>query len=402
MKRAPFSEKRLLIVTPVYPNEEGSYQGGVFVKDQVDVLKQHFREVIVIAPVLRSFGLLPEDAFCSDYRYGNVRVYYPRSVYIPWPLYRRFGLGPLYYDTRCRAVERLIRQEQIEFDLVHTHFTWPSADIGRHLKEQYGVPVVVTAHGYDAYELPFLNEIWEGRVRTVLNAADAIITVSRKNEECIRSLGVTKPVHVIPNGFRSDLFYPRDQAECRRVLGLPLDRKILLAVGNLVEVKGHRYLVEAMAEVVKERQDVLCVIVGSGPLKGRLEGQVRTFGLGEHVRFVGGRPHEEIPVWMNACDAFVLPSLRESFGIVQIEAMACGKPVVATRNGGSEDILTSEETGYLVESAHLHSLAEKVNATLKKNWNDIFIAEYARSYTWTTVSTKISSLYRTMFPEYDC
>lgn len=402
MKMAPFSEKRLLIVTPVYPNEEGTYHGGVFVKDQVDVLKQHFREVIVIAPVLRSFGLLPEDAFCSDYRYGNVQVYYPRAVYIPWPLYRRFGLGPLYYDTRCRAVERLIRQEEIEFDLVHAHFTWPSADIGRHLKEQYGVPVVVTAHGYDAYELPFLNEIWEGRVRTVLNAADAIITVSRKNEECIRSLGVTKPIHVIPNGFRSDLFYPRDQAECRRALGLPMDRKILLAVGNLVEVKGHRYLVEAMAEVVKERQDVLCVIVGSGPLKGRLEGQVRDLGLEEHVRFVGGRPHEEIPVWMNACDVFVLPSLRESFGIVQVEAMACGKPVVATRNGGSEEILTSEETGYLVESAHLHSLAEKVNATLKKNWNDIFIAEYARSYTWTTVSTKISSLYRTMFPEYDC
>lgn len=393
MKMAPFSEKRLLIVTPVYPNEEGSYQGGVFVKDQVDVLKQHFREVIVIAPVLRSFGLLPEDTFCRDYQYGNVRVYYPRAVYIPWPLYRRFGLGPLYYDTRCSAVERLIRQEQIEFDLVHAHFTWPSADIGRHLKEQYGVPVVVTAHGYDAYELPFLNEIWEGRVRTVLNAADAIITVSRKNEECIRSLGVTKPVHVIPNGFRSDLFYPRDQAECRRALGLPLDRKILLAVGNLVEVKGHRYLVEAMAEVVEERQDVLCVIVGSGPLKGRLEGQVRALGLGEYVRLVGGRPHEEIPIWMNACDVFVLPSLNEGNPTVMFECLGCGRPFVGSDVGGVREIISSKDYGLVYKSGDAEDLAENILISLDYNWDYAFIVGYAENYSWKNIFKRIHHIY---------
>lgn len=365
MTTVSLSEKRLLIITPVYPDEDGTYQGGVFVKDQVDILRQHFQEVVVIAPILRSFGFLPEDSLCRDYQYENVRVYYPRSVYIPWPLYRRFGLGSLYYDARCSAVERLIKQEKIEFDLVHAHFVWPSADIGRHLKERYGVPVVVTAHGYDIYELPFLNEIWGKRVTSVLNAADAIITVSRRNEECIKKLGVTKPVYVIPNGFRSDLFYPRDQAECRRALGLPPDRKILLAVGNLVEVKGHRYLVEAMAEVVKERPDVLCVIVGSGPLKGKLEGQIKSLGLEEHVRLVGGKPHEEIPIWMNACDVFVLPSLRESFGIVQIEAMACGKPVVATRNGGSDDLFADGGIVPLVACGDPQGLAVQILNSLE-------------------------------------
>lgn len=389
----PLSEKTLLIITPVYPNEDGTYHGGVFVKDLVDAMRQHFREVVVIAPILRSVGLLPEDSLCRDYQYENVRVYFPRSFYIPWPLYRRFGLGSLYYDSRCSAVDRLIREKGIAFDLIHAHFVWPSAEIGRHLKERYGVPVVVTAHGYDAYELPFFNEIWGKRVRSVLNAADVIITVSRKNEECIRRLGVTQPVHVIPNGFRSDLFYPRDQGECRRVLGLPVDRKILLTVGNLVEVKGHRYLVEAMGRVVKEREDVLCVIVGSGPLKGKLERQIRDLGLEGHVRLVGGRPHEEIPLWMNACDVFVLPSLRESFGIVQVEAMACGKPVVATRNGGSEEIILSEETGHLVEPAHSNNLVENINMALEAKWNRVLIAESVACYTWDAVGTKISSLY---------
>lgn len=393
MAMTALSEKRLLIITPVYPNENGSYQGGVFVKDQVDVLRQHFQEVVVIAPILHSFGFLSEDSLCRDYQYENVRVYYPRSFYIPWPLYKRFGLGSLYYDTRCSAVDRLIRQKGIEFDLIHAHFVWPSADIGRHLKERYGVPVVVTAHGYDIYELPFLNEIWGKRATSVLNAADAIITVSRRNEECIRKLGVTKPVHVIPNGFRSDLFYPRDQAECRRTLVLPLDRKILLTVGNLVEVKGHRYLVEAMAEVVKERQDVLCVIVGSGPLKGKLEGQIKSLGLEEHVCLVGGKPHEEIPLWMNACDVFVLPSLKESFGIVQIEAMACGKPVVATRNGGSEDILVSEECGILVDTADVRDLTEKIQITLEWHWDSEEIFAYIEHFSWDSICNQIYGVY---------
>lgn len=393
MAMDPLSEKTLLIITPVYPNEDGTYHGGVFVKDQVDAMRQHFREVVVIAPILRSVGLLPEDSLCRDYQYENVRVYFPRSFYIPWPLYRRFGLGSLYYDSRCSAVDRLIREKGIAFDLIHAHFVWPSADIGRHLKEQYGVPVVVTAHGYDAYELPFLNEIWERRARAVLNAADAIITVSKRNEECIRRLGVTKPVHVIPNGFRSDLFYPRDQGECRRVLGLPLDRKILLTVGNLVEVKGHRYLVEAMGQVVKEREDVLCVIVGSGPLKGQLERQIRDLGLEGHVRLVGGRPHEEIPLWMNACDVFVLPSLNEGNPTVMFECLGCGRPFVGSDVGGVGDIISSDAYGHLVRSAHSGDLAENILLVLEEKWNSAMIATYADHYTWTSIIGDIRSIY---------
>lgn len=393
MTMTSFSEKRLLIITPVYPNEDGTYHGGVFVRDQVDVLRQHFREVVVIAPILRSFGLLAEDSLCKDYQYENVRVYFPRSLYIPWPLYRRFGLGSLYYDTRCEAVDRLIREKGIEFDLIHAHFVWPSADIGRHLKERYSVPLVVTAHGYDAYELPFLNEIWEGRARAALNAADAIITVSRKNEECIRRLGVTKPVHVIPNGFRSDLFYPRDQTECRRALGLPLDRKILLTVGNLVEVKGHRYLIEAMAGVVKERQDVLCVIVGSGPLKGKLERQIKSLGLEDYVRLVGARPHEEIPLWMNACDVFVLPSLNEGNPTVMFECLGCGGPFVGSDVGGVPDIITSSVYGSLVKPGNSNDLVEKIWTILEKKLDTIIIAEYAGSYAWNSIIRRILHTY---------
>ena len=396
-----FSEKRLLIITPIYPNEDGTYRGGVFIKGQIDVLNRHFREIIVIAPILHSFGFLPEDSLCRDYQYENVRVYYPRSVYIPWPLYKRFGLGPLYYDIRCGAVDHLIKQKKIEFDLIHAHFVWPSANIGQHLKERYGVPVVVTGHGYDIYEVPFLNDIWGKRVKSVLETADALITVSRKNEECIRKLGITKQIHVIPNGFRSDLFCPRDRAGCRKTLGLPPEKKILLAVGNLAAVKGQRYLVEAMAELVKEQQDLLCVIVGSGPLKGKLEQQIRSLGLEEHVLLVGGRPHEEIPLWMNACDVFVLPSLNEGNPTVLFECLGCGRPFLGTTVGGVPEIISSDSYGFLVEPASSDDLAKKILIALEKEWVSFMIAKYADRYNWTAIIRENLQIYDEVLSETD-
>ena len=96
---------------------------------------------------------------------------------------------------------------------------------------------------------------------------------------------------------------------------------------------------------------------------------------------------------MNACDIFVLPSLSESFGIVQVEALACGKPVVATRNGGSEEIIISEEYGYLVETRNAMQLAEKIIQALDKNWNEKVIREYASNFTWEKISKEIVSIY---------
>lgn len=343
-----------------------------FVKDQIECIAPEFERVDVCVrhnTLAEAANYLPLNSL-KPFRLrsildlselpGNVFIH-PRSLpYIPLDRMKK-SLG----DRLFRTVDDLMQREQIECDLIHAHFLWPNGYAGALLKEEYGIPLVVTAHGYDIYDLPFRDQDWRDRIVRTLEAADAIITVSRRNEECVRKLGVTKPVHVIPNGFRSDLFYPRDQAECRRALGLPPDRKILLAVGNLVEVKGHRYLVEAMAEVVKERPDVLCVIVGSGPLKGKLEGQIKSLGLEEHVRLVGGKPHEEIPIWMNACDVFVLPSLRESFGIVQIEAMACGKPVVATRNGGSDDLFADGGIVPLVACGDPQGLAVQILNSLE-------------------------------------
>ncbi|MGA9187610.1 MAG: glycosyltransferase family 4 protein, partial [Methanosarcina sp.] len=281
----------------------------------------------------------------------------------------------------------------LQFDLIHSHFTWSSGYVGAKLKEKYDVPFIVTAHGYDIYTLPFKDDEWKSKIEYVLNSADAIITVSNSNLECIKKLDVKTPVTVLPNGYREDLFYPADLYKSRKLLSLPFDKKIILSVGNLDEIKGHKYLIEALSDIVKKRKDVICFIVGGGKLEGKLNKQIKSAGLQEHVKLVGGKPHNDIPIWMNACDVFVLPSLRESFGVVQIEAMACGKPVVATYNGGSQEIITSEEYGFLVDLANPKSLVENILTALDKKWDDKKIRNHAEQFTWRFISQEILKIY---------
>lgn len=383
-------DKKLLVIAPSFANENNIFIRGIFVKTQLESLKKYFKEITVIAPVLFSFKILGKDKLCKNYSYDNIKVYYPRCFYTPVFNFK------ILIDNRFRVVENLIKKENIEFDLIHAHFTWPAGYIGVKLKEKYNVPSIVTARGYDIYDLPFRNKEWREKIEYVLNAADYDITVSNSNLECINKLNVKTPVEVIPNGFNSDLFYPRKINDCRKTLNLPPDKMIILTVGNLVEIKGHKYLIEAINEVVKYRKDVLCIIVGGGKLKGKLEKQIKKAGLESYVKLVGGKQHDEIPIWMNACDVFVLPSLNEGNPNVMFEALGCGKPFVGTKVGGVPDIITSEDYGMLVEPANPKELAEKILIALDKEWDMERIRSYAERFKLENKGNEILKVYESL------
>ena len=377
-----------------------SHQYYSFIKDQVEEISAYFRHVDVLVrykPIAEISSLLPIESFKPHRKRSaivlaglpeNVRVIPVPLYYLPTDSgYKRLG------EKHYRAVRRMITKHDIQADLVHAHFTWSAGYVGARLREEAGIPFVLTAHGYDIYDLPFRDAEWRENIKYVLDRADEVITVSASNLKCVRELGTEKPVHVIPNGVNLKLFYPRESGECRRVLGLPTDRKIVLAVGRLAEIKGQRYLVEAVGQLVSYRHDVICYIVGGGELRKRLDRQAHEAGLQDHVKLVGGRPYHEIPLWMSACDLFVLPSLRESFGVAQVEALACGKPVVATYNGGSESIVTCEDYGYLVEAADPGALCEKILAALDRQWDREHLLSRAEHFSWTSVAERIRRIY---------
>lgn len=167
-------------------------------------------------------------------------------------------------------------------------------------------------------------------------------------------------------------------------------------MGNLVEIKGHKYLIEAMKKVVKRRKDVLCIIVGSGKLKNKLKSQIETLGLKNHVKLVGGKLHQEIPIWMNACDVFVLPSLAEGNPTVMFEALGCGKPFVGTKVGGVPEIIASEDYGISVEFKNPKELAEKILIGVDTEWDYEKIRKYAEQFTWEYIAKEILKTYKTL------
>ncbi|MCQ1539535.1 glycosyltransferase family 4 protein [Methanocalculus taiwanensis] len=332
--------------------------------------------------------------YSSDYKIDlkdkpqNVNIYPVSIPYLPTDRgYKLLGEKHLY------RVKKLINENNINFDLIHSHFTWSAGYVGAKLKEEYGVPFVVNARGYDIYSLPFKDDEWRSKITYVLETADQIITTSESNLPYLKKLYITSPIHVIPNGFRDQLFYPRDIQRTRIELGLPSSIKILLAIGSLREIKGHKYLIGAMSKIKQFRDDVICVIVGEGELQNELQKIILSYGLQDLVFLKGGKPHHQIPDWLNSCDLFILPSLQESYGTVQVEAMACGKPVIATKNGGSEWIINSDKYGILVEPSNSEDLADKILVALDKEWDKEAILKYAEQFNWNKIAVDIKSIY---------
>ncbi len=385
--------KNLLVIAHSYKS---------FVKDSVDIISQYFGQINIfvrhnlfaeisnILPINYLRPFTEKNRIDLIYKPNNINILPTKIMYIPTRAgYLKLG------EKHFKAVDRSIQRNNIKkFDLIHSHFIWSSGYAASKLKEKYDVPFIVTAHGYDIYDLPFRDEEWKEKIKYVLNSADYIITVSGTNLKYINELNVKTPAKVIPNGFNSNLFYPKDLNDCRKILNLPVDKKIILTVGYLVEVKGHRYLIEAMHQVIKHRKDVVCVIVGCGILKNNLEKQIKNGGLENYIKLAGEKLHNEIPNWINACDIFVLPSLNEGNPTVMFECLGCGKPFVGTKVGGVPDIIISEDYGILVEPANSKNLAEKILIALDKEWSYEKISKYAKQFTWENIVKEILTVYQ--------
>jgi len=371
-----------------------------FQKESVESTAHFFQDVstlVRVNPLVEYSKYVPVGNFSHkrvDYKIDaaiippNCHVFMTPIIYLPVEYqYRKLG------EKHYKSVKKTIAKNNISFDIIHSHFTWSAGYAGARLKDETGIPFVVTAHGQDIYSLPFKNEFWREKISYVLNTADHIITVSDSNKSCIEKLDITTPVKVIPNGFPSKLFFPRDQQQCRLNLNLPLNKKIILTAGNFIPVKGQKNLIFAMDEILKTRDDVLCVIIGSGFLEPNLKREVTRLNLQSKVIFPGRQSHQEIAVWINASDIFVLPSLNEGNPTVMFEALGCGKPFVGTKVGGVPEIISSDDYGLLVKPADVGDLIDKIMMALDWEWDRDAILLYARRFTWENISEEIINIY---------
>jgi len=255
-------------------------------------------------------------------------------------------------------------------------------------------PYVVWGQGSDVY-LPgkFIKSI----SKLVLKNANTVIALTEDMKREMQKI-YSRDVSVIPNGIDLNNFKSVSRKKARSKLQIKEDEKIILFVGTLRPVKGVRYLIEAMSGINQECPKVKLLLVGDGVDMPYLKRIVKHLNLKEFVTFVGKVPNENVSQYMAASDIFVLPSLSESFGIVNLEAMTFGLPIVATRVGGLPEIIKDGANGFLVEPKNPRQIAEKILLLLEDNELKEIISKNnknkAKDYGWGGVVGKLEEVYR--------
>ena len=352
----------------------------------------------VIAPV-PYWPPLPGPAVFTQYRRvhyrhrsGGLEVHHPRILVGPAFMLHSFEGLPFYCGIR-RTADRLHRAHR--FDLVHAHFVFPDGWAAARLARRWRVPLIVTEH---ASWSPWLREHPRVGRRALEVAAQArwMIAVSRALRDNMAAfIGVSDRLVVIPNAVDHTVFTPGAR---RRP-----EKPRLLFVGLVRHVKGLDLLVRAL-RLLRDRGLVLpLAVIGESPFRGyqrdraAVEELIVSLGLSTQVDFLGGMPPQAVADEIRKSSMLVLPSRRETFGSVLVEALACGVPVVATRCGGTEDIVVSRDLGELVEPEDPRSLADGISTVLAaaERYDSTRLRTYAvEHFGMTVVGDRLVEVYR--------
>lgn len=244
-----------------------------------------------------------------------------------------------------------------------------------------GVPVVIKVHGSDVESLG-VKGLTRRTALWALIRARKVISVSSYLKEKLIEHGVDRDkVAVVYNGVDSELFSMRDQVASRIELGLDLDRKTILFVGNLKIDKGLFDLMEALTHEACRRLNPQLIIIGDGPLKHRLEQQIKARSLDDSVQMLGRKTPVEIAQWINAADCLCLPSHHEGVPNVILEALSCGVPVLATRVGGIPEVVNITN-GVLINPQSPEELANGITSIFKCIWDRSAIRLTSPAKSW--------------------
>lgn len=307
-----------------------------------------------------------------------------------------------YMPTFLHGLRAFRARYGLQYDLVHSHY-WMAAWAATYLQRLWDVPHVAMFHTLGEAK----NRARAGehepphRIQTerrVVATADAVIAASEHERQLLMELygADARRIEVIPCGVDPARFRPLERAACRQELGLSAG-PLLLFVGRLEPLKGIELLIDALAHL----DGVTLLVVGgdarSTAYQAELEGRAVRRGVAGRVCFVGAVPQERLPVYYNAADVCAVPSFYESFGLVALEAMACGVPVVAADVGGLGTTVRDGESGFLVPRRDPVAFADRIQRLLHDPSLRVRMSEAARAraarFTWEGVSRRLEALY---------
>ena len=374
----------------MFPSNEDPVP-GIFVHGLSEVIARK-NKVVVIHPQIWN-PLRGKFHRKSNYysHFNDIEIYRPKLFVLPKGD-RLFFRAIVFFFSALSLIIKL--RKQFHFDLIHAHMACPAGFAGVLLGIIFNKPVIVTAHGSDIHSFPkhfFLKRL----VIFTLKKATKVVAVSQSLKESIsKMVGSQKELFVIRNGVNYEIFSPMDKTKTRGNLHLPINKKIILFIGSLIPIKGVDVLLRAFACMNKKNTNLL--LVGKGASESELKALAKELHIETQVCFIGSKIHDEIPLWLNACDVFCLPSYNEGFPAVIIEALACGMPVVSTEVGGIPEAIANESLGILVKPGNKDELALALTKALKKEWDYHAIAEYGKRFSWDTIAEEYIKLYKSL------
>lgn len=276
---------------------------------------------------------------------------------------------PPYDLSLASKMAQVAKMQQL--DLLHVHYAIPHA-VCAYLAKQMscdGLKTVTTLHGTDITVLA-QDESLKDLIRLAIHQSDAVTAVSNDLiEETRKLLDITTPIDLTYNFVDKRVYYPRDVESLRRDFAAP-DEKILMHISNFRPVKRVGDVVDIFARVASKVKSRL-LLVGEGPEQSKIQCKIRNLGLEDRVQFLGKQ--EDVAQVISLADVLLLPSEKESFGLVALEAMACGVPTVGSNAGGIPELVTHGETGYLSDIGDVEEMARHAEMLLT---NDALAAKF--------------------------
>ncbi|MFP4355561.1 MAG: glycosyltransferase family 4 protein [Phycisphaerae bacterium] len=395
---------KICVLTTSWPRFAGDLAGNFLLPLYAGLAGEHGHEITVLAPhhpqapraervegleVRRFPYFLPTGRQCLCYGTGipdNLRSKPLAKFQLPGFMLAMLA-GSIGQAARC--------------DVIHANWIEPGlmAIAARLLIRR---PVVVSVHNFNPPPSARRLYAWVPR------KADHVFYNSSYTRDRARQGGAGSNGQILPLGVDTHRFSPQGP-DIRASMGIPPRALVVGALGRMIELKGHRYLLEAFSKLERSERDLHLVIGGDGVLRPNLEQQARQLGLGDRVHWPGMVDTSDVPAFIRSCDVFCLPSIvdsqgrTEGLGMVIPEAMACGVPCIGSRAGGIVDSIVHEETGLLVEPADpdaLRGAIERLGAdeALRARLVQGGHRRVSDHFSWPAICRQVDSVYRTLAP----
>jgi D-inositol-3-phosphate glycosyltransferase len=322
----------------------------------------------------------------------------------------RLALYPYLADF-FRELEEFRARRGLNYQLIHSHY-WLSGRVGSWAQKQWKVPHIFMFHTVAAVKNNTVGSEKEPEIRTATEKHLArqcdriLVATDNEKDHLVQHYGASpETIGVVPCGVNLDLFRPFNKVRARQELGFDQNESIVLFVGRFAPLKGIDRLMQATAYLKNHKRLRLVIVGGDGqntPAAKHLHRLSRRLGIQSLVAFVGRIPQDKLPPYYSAADVLVVPSYYESFGLVALESLASGTPVIATKVGAMESILQDSSTGRVVNNGSATVLAENIQSFISRSFPasaDAIRASVLR-FSWENVASAMIDEYAAVLRQY--